>query len=52
MKLVALFPEDHVGALTDVEITSLAFDSRKAAKGSLFFAIAGVWLVIDAIGQL
>jgi UDP-N-acetylmuramoyl-L-alanyl-D-glutamate--2,6-diaminopimelate ligase len=41
VKLGSLFPEDNVGAFTDVEITGLAFDSRKAGKGSLFFAIAG-----------
>jgi UDP-N-acetylmuramoyl-L-alanyl-D-glutamate--2,6-diaminopimelate ligase len=41
MKLASLFPEDSAGAFADVEVTSLAFDSRKAAKGSLFFAISG-----------
>lgn len=41
MKLAALFPEDDAGAVRDVEITGLAFDSRKATKGSLFFAVAG-----------
>jgi UDP-N-acetylmuramoyl-L-alanyl-D-glutamate--2,6-diaminopimelate ligase len=41
MKLAQLFPEDSAGAVADVEITGLAFDSRKAAKGSLFFAISG-----------
>jgi UDP-N-acetylmuramoyl-L-alanyl-D-glutamate--2,6-diaminopimelate ligase len=41
MKLAALLPEDNAGAFADVEVTGLAFDSRKAAKGSLFFAIAG-----------
>jgi len=42
MKLAALFPDDRVDPRTaDVEIAGLAFDSRKAAKGSLFFAIAG-----------
>jgi UDP-N-acetylmuramoyl-L-alanyl-D-glutamate--2,6-diaminopimelate ligase len=41
MKLATLFPEDSAGALADVEVTSLAFDSRKAGKGTLFFAIAG-----------
>ena len=41
MKLAALLPEDSAGASADVEIAGLAFDSRKAGKGSLFFAIAG-----------
>src|SRR5690348_7409625 len=41
MKLAALFPEDNVGAAGGVEISSLAFDSRKAGNGGLFFAIAG-----------
>jgi UDP-N-acetylmuramoyl-L-alanyl-D-glutamate--2,6-diaminopimelate ligase len=41
MKLAVLLPEDNAGAFADVEVTGLAFDSRKAAKGSLFFAIAG-----------
>jgi UDP-N-acetylmuramoyl-L-alanyl-D-glutamate--2,6-diaminopimelate ligase len=41
MKLAALLPEDDAGAHKDVEIASLAFDSRKAGKGSMFFAIAG-----------
>src|SRR5689334_4700407 len=41
MKLAALFPEDNVGAAGGVDITGLAFDSRKATTGTLFFAIAG-----------
>ena len=41
MKLAALLPEDKAGAFGDVEITNLAFDSRKATGGSLFFAVAG-----------
>ena len=42
MKLAALFPDDKVEArLADLEISGLAFDSRKAAKGFLFFAVAG-----------
>jgi UDP-N-acetylmuramoyl-L-alanyl-D-glutamate--2,6-diaminopimelate ligase len=41
MKLAVLFPEDSAAPFADVEVASLAFDSRKAAKGSLFFAIAG-----------
>jgi UDP-N-acetylmuramoyl-L-alanyl-D-glutamate--2,6-diaminopimelate ligase len=41
MKLAALLPEDNAGAVADVEIASLAFDSRKAGSGSLFFAISG-----------
>jgi UDP-N-acetylmuramoyl-L-alanyl-D-glutamate--2,6-diaminopimelate ligase len=41
VKLAALFPENEVGAFADLAITGLAFDSRKAAKGFLFFAIAG-----------
>ena len=41
MRLAQLFPEDSAGAFADVEITGLAFDSRKATKGSLFFAISG-----------
>jgi UDP-N-acetylmuramoyl-L-alanyl-D-glutamate--2,6-diaminopimelate ligase len=40
VKLGDLFPEDKA-AIADIEITGLAFDSRKATKGSLFFAIAG-----------
>jgi len=42
MKLAALFPDDKVEArFADLEISGLAFDSRKAAKGFLFFAVAG-----------
>ena len=41
MKLAALLPEDNADAAADVGIANLAFDSRKAGKGSLFFAISG-----------
>jgi UDP-N-acetylmuramoyl-L-alanyl-D-glutamate--2,6-diaminopimelate ligase len=41
MNLAALFPEDNIGASGDTEISRLAFDSRKAGEGTLFFAIAG-----------
>jgi UDP-N-acetylmuramoyl-L-alanyl-D-glutamate--2,6-diaminopimelate ligase len=41
MKLAALLPEDNAGAVADIEIANLAFDSRKTGKGSLFFAISG-----------
>jgi UDP-N-acetylmuramoyl-L-alanyl-D-glutamate--2,6-diaminopimelate ligase len=41
MKLGALFPEDPIGPSADLDIAGLAFDSRKAGKGALFFAIAG-----------
>ena len=41
MKLGDLLPEDRAGSVADIEITGLAFDSRKATKGSLFFAISG-----------
>src|SRR6478736_3780701 len=41
MKLSPLFPEDNIDAAGGVEISSLAFDSRKAREGSLFFAISG-----------
>jgi UDP-N-acetylmuramoyl-L-alanyl-D-glutamate--2,6-diaminopimelate ligase len=41
MKLATLLPEDDTGAFADIDIAGLAFDSRKAAKGFLFFAIAG-----------
>src|SRR5690349_129749 len=41
MKLAALFPEDNVGSAGGADIAGLAFDSRKAGKGTLFFAIAG-----------
>jgi UDP-N-acetylmuramoyl-L-alanyl-D-glutamate--2,6-diaminopimelate ligase len=42
MKLAALFPDNKVEArFADAEIAGLAFDSRKAARGFLFFAIAG-----------
>ena len=41
MKLAALLPEDYAGAFADREIAGLAFDSRKAGKDFLFFAIAG-----------
>jgi UDP-N-acetylmuramoyl-L-alanyl-D-glutamate--2,6-diaminopimelate ligase len=41
MKLAALFPGHSIGLAADLEIASLAFDSRKAGKGALFFAIAG-----------
>lgn len=41
MRLGDLLPDDNAGAVADVEIAGLAFDSRKATKGSLFFAVAG-----------
>jgi UDP-N-acetylmuramoyl-L-alanyl-D-glutamate--2,6-diaminopimelate ligase len=40
VKLGDLLPEDRA-AIADVQITNLAFDSRKATRGSLFFAVSG-----------
>jgi UDP-N-acetylmuramoyl-L-alanyl-D-glutamate--2,6-diaminopimelate ligase len=41
MKLATLFPEDTIGAAADVEVTGIAFDSRKVRPGAVFFAVPG-----------
>ncbi len=41
MKLADLLPETEVGNATNVEISGITADSRKAAPGFLFFAVSG-----------